>query len=203
MWALAESDVGVPYALLGQLTSDSGLIEKAARRILEQYFPESLWGSVLESAGLSLGFESASSEPVMFKRKRRNPNFRKEVLRAYEHRCAVTGFRAALGGSYFAVEAAHVRWHAYEGEDSVGNGLALNPLMHLLFDRGAWSLTDDRRIIVSAEFTGSDEATRDLRSFHGHPLRPPVQGAPVSIESIRWHREPQQGGVFRGPGLGL
>jgi len=114
----------------------------------------------------------------------------------------MTGFRAALGGNYFGVEAAHVQWHAFDGDDTLTNGMALNPLMHVLFDRGAWSLTDERRVIVSAEFTGSDEATHRLRALHGKPLREPLPGfAPVSVESIRWHREADLGGVFRAPGL--
>ena len=29
------------------------------------------------------------------------------------------GHRAALGGSYSGVEAAHVHWHAFDGDDTV------------------------------------------------------------------------------------
>jgi putative restriction endonuclease len=124
------------------------------------------------------------------------------VLRAYEHRCAVTGFQAALGGSYFGCEAAHVKWHAYEGPDTLENGLAMEPTLHKLFDAGAWSLTDDRRILVSADFTGTDEAVMKIRGLHGQPLRDPQPGMPlVSVEFIRWHREKGHGGVFRQPAL--
>ena len=126
------------------------------------------------------------------------------MLRAYEHQCAATGFRAALGGSYFGCEAAHVKWHAYDGPDDVANGIALEPTMHKLFDAGAWTLTDDRRIVVSKEFTGSDQAIGLLRSLHGKALKTPLAGEPlVSSEFIGWHREPDRGGVFRAPGLPL
>ena len=92
----------------------------------------------------------------------------------------------------------------YEGgPDRVDNGLALQPTLHLLFDRGAWTMTDDRRVVVSRRFTGSEEAVSLLRGLHGRRLRDPLPGcAPVSSEFIRWHREPERGGVFRGPGLG-
>ena len=135
-------------------------------------------------------------------KKRRDPAFRASVLRAYEHQCAVTGFRAALGGSYFGCEAAHVQWHAYDGPDTVANGICLEPTVHKLLDAGAWTLSDDRRILVSKDFTGSDTAVVRLRKQHGKPLGLPLEGEPmVSIEFIKWHRESKLGGVFRQPAM--
>jgi putative restriction endonuclease len=125
------------------------------------------------------------------------------VLAAYDQRCAVTGFQAMLGGVLFALEAAHVKWHSQGGPSVVANGIALNPTMHKLFDHGAWTLTDDRRILVSSHFTGSDVALEMLRSRHKQPLRAPVRGdQAVEVEFIRWHREPELGGVFREPAIG-
>jgi putative restriction endonuclease len=136
-------------------------------------------------------------------RRRRDPRFRQAVLRAYEHRCAVTGFRAALGGQYLGCEAAHVQWHAYQGPDTVDNGLVVEPTLHKLFDVGAWSLTDDRRVLVSRDFTGTDATVERIRGLHGRRMRDPVAGEPpLRVESIRWHRELELGGVFKGPGLG-
>ncbi|MDJ0909809.1 MAG: HNH endonuclease [Woeseiaceae bacterium] len=136
--------------------------------------------------------------------RRRDPAFRERVLRAYEHQCAVTGFRAALGGSFFGCEAAHVRWHACQGPDTVDNGICVEPTLHKLLDAGAWSLTDDRRILVSSDFTGSSSAISRLRDLHGQPLRTPLTDEDrLSVEYIQWHREPDLGGVFRGPHLPL
>ena len=110
--------------------------------------------------------------------------------------------RAALGGSYCGCEAAHVQWHAYNGSDTVDNGISLEPTLYKLFDAGVWTLSDDRRILVSAEFTGSDSAVERLREHHGRPLRDPLPGEMgVSKDYIRWHREPDLGGVFRRPAL--
>ena len=84
------------------------------------------------------------------------------------------------------------------------NGLALTPTLHKLFDHGAWSIDDDRRVVVSRHFSGSDGALAELRSLHGRPLRSPAPGfPPLSMERIRWHREPRLGGVFRTPALGI
>ena len=95
-----------------------------------------------------------------------------------------------------------MRWHAYDGPDTVANGLAIEPTLHKLFDAGAWSLTDDRRVLVSAELTGTDATVERIRGLHGQPLRAPLAGeAEVDIGFLRWHREADQGGVFRLPAL--
>ncbi len=191
------------------LTSDHELLAEVVRELLGDHFPSSLHDELRSVTGLDCADDcpaELSSDAAVFTthlRRTRDPEFRRLVLQAYEHRCAATGFRAALGKSYFGVQAAHVKWHALGGPDVVGNGLVLDPTMHMLLDRGAWSLTDDRRILVSAQFTGSDEAVERLRALHGKPLREPLPGCePVRPEFVRWHREADKGGVFRLPALG-
>jgi putative restriction endonuclease len=206
MAALRTSRGHLPDSFANALLSRASLVEDVVQALLVAHFPESLHEDILAAVGLKTPGESmVAEEQTTYGEKRgRDPKFRESVLRAYEHRCAVTGFRAALGGSYFGCEAAHVQWHAYDGPDTVENGLAMEPTLHKLFDAGAWTLTDDRRVLVSAEFTGSDEAVQRLRSCHGQPLRAPLAGEPlVSTEYIRWHREKEHGGVFRSPGLSL
>jgi putative restriction endonuclease len=126
----------------------------------------------------------------------------RNVLCDYEYRCAFSGFRAALNGTYFECEAAHVQWHSFASPDAVSNGIALEPTFHKLLDVGAWSLTDDRRVIVSSQFTGTDTTLSRIRDHHGQPLRSPLPREPlVSLDYILWHREPDLGGVFRLPAL--
>lgn len=198
----------------GRLTDDIAHVvmtdpvgtELIVERILEAYFPATIHEDIMAAVGIERRIPAIAREPEVTAptARYRNPKFREDVLRAYEHQCAATGFRAALGGAYFGCEAAHLRWHAYDGPDDVANGIALEPTLHKLLDAGAWSLTDDRRILVSKEFTGSDQAISTLRSLHGKPLRTPLPGEPrVSIEYIRWHREAKLGGVFRLPALPL
>jgi len=186
-------------APVAEALADSTLLEDCAKLLLDRHFPETLHAAIADQVGLLLGDPGETSR---IGRRRRDPAFRATVLRAYEHRCAVSGFRAALDGSYFGVEAAHVRAHCYEGPDDVANGLVLTPTLHRLFDFGAWSLTDDRRVLVSSKFTGTDSATSMLRDLHGSSVRSPLPGhAAVRPAFIRWHRE--DGGVFRRPALPL
>jgi len=90
------------------------------------------------------------------------------------------------------------------GPDTVDNGLAIEPTLHKLFDAGAWTLTDDRRILVSANLTGTDETITPIRNLHGEAIRAPLAGAPlISADYIRWHRKSDLGGVFKPPALPL
>jgi putative restriction endonuclease len=207
MSALRKSEAGFPDGVARSLLGEPGLIEEITQLLLDKHFPPSMHEDIVSAVGLAAseapGQVRDSTLPPATQRIR-DPVFRQRVLRAYEHRCAVTGFRAALGGSFFGCEAGHVMWHAYGGPDAVDNGIAMEPTIHKLFDAGAWTLTDDRRVLVSADFTGSEQAVARLREQHGKPLREPIGGEPpVAREYIRWHRDPSLGGVFRGPAMSL
>ncbi len=205
MNALRRSTGQLNPELAAALTADPALIDQILQALLEDHFPASLHEDLCAAFGLDLPGQPAIRETaVNYQRRRRDPAFRDKILRAYEYRCAASGFCAALGGAYFGCEAAHVRWVAYDGPDTVDNGLALEPTMHKLFDAGAWSLTDDRRILVSADLTGENETLQRIRSLHGKPLNSPQAGQPqISLDFIRWHRHQEQGGVFRQPALPL
>lgn len=205
MPGLRASEAGFTPDVLALLQHDPQLKAEVVDIVLERYFPSTAHEDLLAAVGLDREAldRSVADELQGTIRRRRDPQFRNRVLRAYEYQCAASGFRAALGASYFGCEAAHVRWHAYDGPDMVSNGLCLEPTMHKLFDAGAWSLTDDRRVLVSSEYTGSETAVARLRSLHGQNLRDPIAGDPVERRFIRWHREAGLGGVFRQPALAL
>jgi len=206
MAALRSSSGHLAPDFTEALLANPDLVRATIEIMLDSHFPESIHGDILDTIGLELPEPGIVAErpSVPYSTRRRDPKFRQIVLMAYEHRCAITGFRAALGGHYLGCEAVHVQWHAYGGPDTVDNGLAVQPTLHKLFDAGAWTLTDDRRILVSADLTGTDETIGRIRSFHGEAIRTPLAGTPsVSVEYIRWHREPDLGGVFRHPALPL
>jgi len=202
MAGIRQSEAGFPREIADYLSSHPDFTIDIINNLLEEYFPISIQEELVSR--LSLSTENGEEGPKIVATRRRDPSFRNKILRAYEYRCAVTGFQAALGGSFFGCEAAHVRWHAYGGPDSVANGICLEPTLHKLFDAGAWTLDDNHRILVSKDFTGSETAVHRLRDHHGKPLKAPVPGEPaVDLEFITWHREPELGGVFRHPALNM
>jgi len=206
MSALRNSTAGFPDDIADQLSTDKSLMNSVIHQLLDEHFAPSTHDDILDSIGINTETNDAVGEKLAdyTVNRRRDPQFRESVLRAYEYRCAFSGFRAALNGSFFGCEAAHVQWHAHDGPDNLSNGIALEPTIHKLFDIGAWSLTDDRRIIVSSHFTGTDETIERIRGQHGQRLRSPLPGEPtLDNDYIRWHRESDLGGVFRTPALPL
>ncbi len=177
------------------LRADPGLLDEAVQRILDCHFPVSLHDAIRDAVGLtrSLELQDTAARPLT-----RDPAFRRTVLRAYERCCAVCGFDVRLDDDLVGLDAAHIRWHSHGGPDRVHNGLALCPVHHRIFDRGALGLEPDGgsyRIVVSDEVNGQSPAYRQLLDCHGRPLREPQRSEQrPSPAFVRWHRSE----VFRG-----
>jgi putative restriction endonuclease len=116
---------------------------------------------------------------------------------AYEYRCAVCGYDGALGGVAVALDAAHVKWWAMDGPDSVENGVCLCSLHHKLFDNGVLGVTEDWRVTVSGDFVGrSASAHTHVLSLCGQPAtQPQALYPPPKPEFIAWHGDE----VFKHP----
>jgi putative restriction endonuclease len=165
--------------LVAELTSD----------ILEKHFEASFHEEILDAVGMPW-------VPQLSARGKRSMEFREDLIRLYEHRCAVCGFDGMLGTSQFALEAAHVQWHAHGGPDKPQNGILMCSLHHKAFDRGALGLSEDRVILVSQHLHGGPQVRDTLIRFAGMPLSRPLEPEKVPARVfIRSHRRE----VFRDP----
>ena len=171
-----------------QLQNDSQLCYEIIQSLLYAHFPSSLHEDILQAVGIELPLQ-------IFNQQRNNINFRANILRAYEYKCAVCGFDVQLRHQPVALEASHIKWRQAEGPDTEVNGLALCSLHHKLFDRGAFTLSEQLEILVSDEAHGSVGFEEWLRRFHGeHISFPQRQSCYPAIEFISWHvREVFQG----------
>ena len=171
-----------------QLQSDSKLSFKIIQSLLSAHFPSSIHEDILQAVGIEFPLQ-ISNQP------RSNPNFRANILRAYEYKCAVCGFDIKLGTSPIALEASHIRWRQANGPDTEVNGLALCSLHHKLFDRGAFTLSQQLEILVSDDAHGSVGFDEWLMRFHGEQISFPQRQSYYPHESfIDWHiREVFQG----------
>jgi putative restriction endonuclease len=163
---------------------------------LDTNFEPSLHEDICAEVGLDL--ESAEIETVRRgPHRRRDPEFRRTVVMAYEYRCAFCGYDGMLDGAVVGLDAAHVRWWTHSGPDQVGNGLCLCSIHHKLFDNGVLGVTDQRRIAVSAHFVGRGQAAELLVvSLSNRDLSPPLKGFPcVAAPHLSWHARE----VFRAP----
>lgn len=169
--------------------ADPSLVTEIAARVLEQHFPESLHENILDDVGLSLDTKSGQVP-------KRDPRFRDRVLVAYAYQCAVCGFDLKLGTISIALDAAHIRWHQACGPDVESNGLALCSTHHKLFDYGAFTVRQDRAVLVSELVNGVVALEQVLKCFHGKPIRPAINPAYYPAgEHLDWHRKQ----VFKEP----
>ena len=171
-----------------QLQNDSTLSFEVIQNLLNAHFPSSLHEDILQAVGIEFPLPISN-------RQRINPSFRVNILRAYEYKCAVCSFDVRLGTSPIALEASHIRWRQANGPDIEVNGLALCSLHHKLFDRGAFTLSDQLEVMVSDEAHGSVGFEEWLMRFHGEQISFPQRQSYYPHESfIDWHvREVFQG----------
>lgn len=118
----------------------------------------------------------------------RDRNFRKNVLRAYGDRCALTGLRLINGGGRAEAEAAHIRPVEHDGPDIVSNGIALCGTAHWLFDRGLVGISNDLAILVSRQ-SNDPGAVKSMVNASGTLLAPERLGDRPRTEFLTWHRE--------------
>ncbi|MFF0775878.1 phosphorothioated DNA-binding restriction endonuclease [Nonomuraea wenchangensis] len=176
------------------LSEEPGLLGRIARHLLDANFAPSLHQDLCLLTGLDLETATApATKPAV----RRDPAFRDRVLMAYEYRCAFCSYEGWLDGMVVGLDAAHVRWWAFDGPDDVANGLCLCAIHHKLFDKGVLGLTAEHTITVSARYAGRSQSSRDLvLSLAGRPAREPQAGLDaVEQDHITWHSRQ----VFRPP----
>ncbi len=126
--------------------------------ILFYAFPTNLsFMGVNQTAETVDGFEDAQTyfeRPIverLTKRKFRDAAFRRQVKKAYNATCAMSGLSLKNGGGRPEVEAAHIIPVEDNGPDTVRNGLALSGTLHWMFDRGLIGVDEDYSIIISED----------------------------------------------------
>jgi putative restriction endonuclease len=125
---------------------------------------------------------------MLTKRTIRDRIFRTRVLKAYDRRCAFTGFQFINGGGRAEVEAAHIKSVEAKGPDVVQNGLALSGTVHWMFDRGLLSIADDERILLSNHINDVD-GVRKILHDDGRARLPENGRDRPDAAFLRWHRE--------------
>ncbi|MFF7143832.1 phosphorothioated DNA-binding restriction endonuclease [Streptomyces nodosus] len=170
------------------LRREPSLLGRMARVLLDLHFPPSLHQDLCDAVGLEL--EPAETDALAAPaRRQRDPRMREMVLTAYEYQCAFCGYDGMIGAAPVGLEAAHVRWWAFDGPDDADNGLCLCSLHHKLFDKGVLGIGDGHRILVSQRFVGRSQAAREhVTALAGRPLIGPQPGIPpVAAAHRSWH----------------
>jgi putative restriction endonuclease len=104
----------------------------------------------------------------------RSAVFVREVLRAYDSTCAVSGLQLlSTKGTAPLLDACHIVPWSESHDDTIGNGLALCPNLHRAFDRHLFWVDGDYRVRVAAGFGELGGHDYGVQRFNGHQLRLP------------------------------
>lgn len=181
---LIEHDVkgGFTEAVWTAFRNDASLRHDVTRILLDEHFPSSLHEDILDAVGLNLTFTRRTRQPP------RDPQFRVDVLRAYDYQCAVCGFDLKLDARSLGLEAAHIQWRQARGPDEVSNGLCLCALHHKMLDKGAIHVTVDLHLRVAEAVYGSEPHIQRLRDRHGKRIHMPQRDAHYPAgDVVTWH----------------
>jgi putative restriction endonuclease len=112
--------------------------------------------------------------------------FRVLVTDAYHRCCAITGERTLP-----VLEAAHIKPYAETGPHLISNGLLLRSDLHILFDEGYVTVTENLCVQVSDRIKEEYENGREYYQHRGKPLVivPGGQDERPAAEFLRWHNE--------------
>lgn len=120
----------------------------------------------------------------------RSTAFRRIVVEAYEHTCAICTIRLVTPEGRTAVAAAHIVPWSVSHNDDPRNGLALCGLHHWAFDQGLVSVTATYQIVVSPVIPVDQAATKPVLSLAGQPLhRPKDRLLWPAKQALSWHRD--------------
>lgn len=178
------------------LAADPALVGRLTRAVLDAHFPPSLHTDIAAAVGLDPTTRAETATGVATTGQRtRSPEFRDRVLRAYGNRCALCRVKLHVGLTPVAVgiEAAHIRWFAFDGPDAVTNGIALCAFHHKAFDLGAFTVELDGRVLVSAEVNGDGADVLLGRGPLAIESAACAEDRPAA-DNLAWHRAE----VFRG-----
>ena len=158
----------VPADYWEELTKDPCEASMLAQLLLDEFWPATYHQGIASHFGLELDIDGAR---IALKNKRkRDPNFRIEVLRVYEQKCAICGYNARMSDRLFGLEAAHIKWFSEGGPDQANNGLALCSLHHVAFDQGAIGLSENLCVQVSQDVVGSNAVVYAIVADRGKPI---------------------------------
>ncbi len=120
----------------------------------------------------------------------RDQGFRRAVVTAYDHRCALCGVRVLTVEGHTAVEASHIKPWGLSYDDRPANGMSLCRLCHWGFDEGLLRVSGEYKIASSPQLSATGNLPGHLTSLGGRGIVGPSESLFwPDPESLRWHHE--------------
>lgn len=120
----------------------------------------------------------------------RDTLFRREIVRLYDDTCCITGVRVSAPYSFSMIDACHIVPFYKTFNNHPTNGIALCPNLHRAFDKGAISIDDNYRVIVSQTFVENDKSNYSFKALAGKQIElPKDRSYTPDVETFAWHRK--------------
>ncbi len=129
-------------------------------------------------------------EQTQFTEEVRDQGFRRALVKAYDHRCALCGVRIITPEGHTVVDAAHIQpWNVGHNDD-IRNGLALCKICHWAFDKGMLGISDDYEVITSGHINTNPNIPGFFLTLSDRKIIPPAEKVlwPAK-EYLQWHRK--------------
>ena len=120
----------------------------------------------------------------------RDQGFRRAVVTAYAHRCALCGIRVRTLDGHTVVDAAHIVPWSVSYDDRPANGMALCRTCHWTFDEGLLRISPTYEILASVQLRVVSNLPGYLTSLEGRDIvRPAEEVYWPDPASLQWHQE--------------
>lgn len=175
------------------------------RTLIETYFAPEAWSSLIEQGTVNREAFLYSKELLerpedqsvketlteeTYRHAVRDQGFRRAVVLAYEHRCALCGIRVRTLDGHTVVAAAHIRTWSKTYDDRPANGLALCRTCHWTFDEGLLRVSKAYEIRASKQLRVDPNLPGFLISLEGRSIVLPTDEAYwPDTDCLEWHRE--------------
>lgn len=180
--------------------------DRLRRILIETYFAPEMWDSLIEQGAVNREaflyseellerpgdqtVEETLTEEEKYRPAVRDQGFRRAVVTAYEHRCALCGVRVRTLDGHTVVEAAHIRTWSENYDDRPANGLSLCRTCHWMFDEGLLRVSAAYEIHAAKQLMLDSNLPGYLISLEGRSIVLPSEGAyRPDTDCLKWHHE--------------
>src|SRR5262249_7212563 len=194
---------------LYQLMQNVRSREQLRALLIEKYFTPELHPGLMEQGIINLEAYNYSqilleqakkqkdSKPISalsVRHAARDQGFRRAVVTAYDHRCAVCGLRMLTADGHTVVDAAHIKPWSVSFNDNPRNGVALCKLCHWTFDEGMISVSSKYIVVTSPQLSVNRNIPGHVITFASREIIGPKEETLwPDLEALDWHRQ----NVFR------
>lgn len=184
-------------------TSDSR--DLLRRVLIEQYFVPDVRPAIVEAGQITVtSFEysrdllnrtrgrfilrESPSGAETYQTEVRSAGFRRVVVEAYNHTCAICRVRIVTPEGRTSVAAAHIVPWSHSHNDDPRNGMALCGLHHWVFDQGLIGVTPDFAVTISTLLTSEEQTAHSVLAYEGQTIHKPEDRVLwPARDALRWH----------------